>query len=117
MGEQPRDFGAGVFDHAGMRDGEADVRGRVVDDPGPEVARLLAHLDLDPDPASVSATGKVFVPEMGTNKVSKDAVPDQVRRGFSRREAWHQIDMSEFEEAQREVLVAMWARFGEALEF
>jgi len=89
---------------------------RMTENPDAEVARLLTALDLEPDPASVDATGKVFVPKMGMNKVPKHAVPDQVSRGFSRRTAWHEIDMSEFTDAQREVLTAMWARFGEELE-
>ena len=108
---------AQIIDHPASDIRFAASHARLVTEPEAEVARLLDHLGLDPDPASLDATGKVFVPQMGRNRVPKEKLPDQVGRGFSRRDDWHRIDMSAFTDAQREVLVRMWARFGEVLEF
>ena len=108
---------AKIIDHAASDIRFAVSHARLVSEAETEVTRMLGYLGLDPDPASVAATDKVFVPQMGRNRVPKDREEGRVARGFSRREDWHRIDMSTFTDADRAALVAMWARFGEVLEF
>ena len=90
---------------------------RLVEDPEPEITRLLTHLRLSHHPRCYKATERVYVPERNLNRVPKEDMQDHVRRGFSRRDEWHKLDTSKFTDRDRETLVKMWARFGEPLEF
>ncbi len=90
---------------------------RLVEDPQPEIARLLTHVGLSHHPRCFNATEKVYVPQRDTNRVPREQMQDHVSRGFSRRDEWHKLDTSKFKDSDRETLVRMWARFGEPLEF
>ena len=90
---------------------------RLVEDRDAEVARLLDHLGLPHHPSCFRATGKVYVPRRNESRIAKADEPELVSRGFSRRDQWAGIDMAGFTRADRDILAAMWSRFGETLDF
>ena len=90
---------------------------RLVNTPEAEVARMLDHLHLTPHRACIRATEQVYVPQPKTPDQPKAKAVERVERGFSRRHTWDQLDMSHIRNEDRDTLIAMWARFGETLEF
>lgn len=108
---------AKIIDHA-----DSDIRfaishRRFVEDPEPEVRRLLNEVGLSEHPDCFAAVDRVYVARRGEHRQPKQKMAEHVGRGFSRRDAWAKLDMSSFTDADREALAAMWARFGETLEF
>ncbi len=108
---------ARILNHPASNVDFAVVHARLVDDSKTEVARFLDHLNLSHHPKCFAATDKVYVPQRKTNRVPKSDMPEHVVRGFSRRDSWSRLQMSDFRNREREVIAAMWARFGETLEF
>lgn len=90
---------------------------RLVEDRDTEIARLLDHLNLEHHPACFEATDRVYVAERRERPKPKEAMADHVKRGFSHKDSWSEIDMSSFTQRDRDAIVAMWARFGEELTF
>ena len=108
---------ARVLDHPDNRVGFAVSHARMVSEPEAEVARLLDHLGLSHAPACFGATGKVYMPKRRVQRAAPDDAPEVVERGFARRAEWENLDRSGFTDAEHEVLVRLWARFGERLDF
>ncbi|WP_112320403.1 sulfotransferase [Oceanibium sediminis] len=108
---------AKVIDHPDSGVAMALSHQRLAEDPAPEVARLLTHLGLRDDPACLAAVDRVYVARRGTGPLAKGDVPERVASAFSRQDRWSTIDMSGYTTADRDALAAMWARFGEHLQF
>lgn len=89
----------------------------LVEDPEPEIARLLDHVDLSHHPACFAAADKVYVPERGKGRQPKAKMTDHTARAFSHRAEWHQLDKSSFTDEDHEILIRMWAKYGETLSF
>ncbi|MEM8869556.1 MAG: sulfotransferase [Pseudomonadota bacterium] len=86
-------------------------------DPTPEISRLLDHLGLDHHPACFEAAEKVYVSKPGSGRRPKSEMTDHTRRAFSHRAEWDQLDMSSFTDQDRQILINMWAKYGEPLNF
>lgn len=108
---------AQIVNHADSDISFAISHQRLVTEPEVEIRRLLAHVGLSEDPACFAAAEKVYVPKKGAGRRPKAKMADHVARAFSHRERWDSIDMSGFTDADREIIAAMWARFGEELTF
>ncbi|MEM8869555.1 MAG: sulfotransferase [Pseudomonadota bacterium] len=90
---------------------------RLVSEPDAEVSRILSYLDLTPHPGCFKATERVYVPKRQATRIPKTKMQDHVARAFSRKTDWSRMDMSKFRNRERDILVALWARFGETLTF
>lgn len=90
---------------------------RLVTEPETEVARLLNFLDLSPDPHCLKAVDRVYVPRRRETRIPKSEMEDHVARGFSRKDSWSQLELGHVRNRDRDILVALWARFGETLTF
>lgn len=88
-----------------------------VETPEEEITRLLDHVGLSHHPACFEAAKKVYVPKMGTSERDKADMKGHTARGFSHRAAWDKLDMRTFTDEDRQILVDMWAKYGETLSF
>ncbi|MEM8789619.1 MAG: sulfotransferase [Pseudomonadota bacterium] len=90
---------------------------RLVIDPEPEIDSLLDHLRLSRDTACYAAAKTVYVPHTGRKGGDLASAQAQTAAAFSHRAEWDTLDKEGFTKRDYKILVEMWAKFGETLEF
>lgn len=85
--------------------------------PKAEIKRLLDHVGLDERPACYRAAKQVWVPhEPEKAEALKGRKLSLGGPRFSYKERWSEIDRKSFRRADKDILIKMWARFGETLQ-
>ncbi len=107
---------ARLLDHADSRVDHAVSFAEMASDPEAEITRLLTFAELPDHAAPFAAAQAVYVPQMGQNRVPKARLTDLVGRRFSHRARWRDIDQATFTQDDRDIMSAMWQRFGFSLD-
>ena len=106
---------ARILDHPKSDITHAVVYDRLVQEPLAETELLFEAINRPFNPLSLKAFEKVWVPEMSTRQT--EAKPDnpRINAQFSRQSDWGRLKDQDFSEADRDVLISMWRRYGAEL--
>lgn len=90
----------------------------LVAEPEAELRRVFGEIGVRWDPACLAAMGTAYVTERKADFRRPVAdVQEKVAKGFSSRERWDEVDAGALAPAARAALDAMWARFGEEIDW